>query len=369
MTLPFLRTLAALSALMPLAASAVEPATPAGSIPADLIRTPPAPATPRINGPRVYGARPGHPFFYHLPVTGEHPVTFAAEGLPSGLTLHPQTGNVAGTTAERGAYAVKFVATNARGTDKATVSVVIGDTICLTPPMGYNSWNHFAREVSTDNMRAAADAMVSSGLIDHGWTYVNIDDCWQGERDAQGNIQGNEKFPDLKGLGDYIHAKGLKFGVYSSPGPKTCARFLGSYQHEDQDALSYAKWGVDYVKYDLCSYSNVIHERLRGAHRRATPPGSAICLHGAKHGTRRTGGKPQTHARAGCPAQGIGPGTEQVHRAARCRQAQDRVFGGGKNAVSGVRPSACQGATRHRLQFLSVRCCQFVGMGGEPWRQ
>ena len=244
--------------------SAADPAAPAPAAATDsFIRTPPAPAEPRINGPRVYGERPARPFFYHLPATGERPITFAATGLPAGLTLDPATGNVTGAATEPGRHAVAFTATNARGKATATVEFVIGDTIALTPPMGFNTWNHFARNISDAKIRAAADAMVSSGLSDHGWTYVNIDDCWQGERDAEGNIHGNEKFPDLKALGDYIHSKGLKFGIYSSPGPKTCAGFNASYEHEDQDARSYAAWGVDYVKYDLCSYGAMIAEHTR----------------------------------------------------------------------------------------------------------
>lgn len=251
---------AALLGLLPVAAFAADP-TPTAASPE--IRTPAAPPTPRINGPRVYGARPGHPFFYHLPVTGERPMKFEATGLPAGLTLDPATGNVIGTATERGTHPVGFTATNARGSDKATINVVIGDTICLTPPMGWNSWNHFAQNVSERDVRDSADAMVASGLIDHGWTYVNIDDCWQGERDADGTIHGNAKFPDLKALGDYVHAKGLKYGIYSSPGPKTCAGFNASYGHEDQDARTYADWGVDYVKYDMCSYGNIIRDHLR----------------------------------------------------------------------------------------------------------
>ncbi len=258
-----LRTLAALLGFFPVAALAADPAPADNPAAASMeIRTPPAPAAPRINGPRVYGARPGHPFFYHLPVTGERPVAFAATGLPAGLTLDPATGNITGTVAGAGESNVEFTATNARGTDKAILKFVIGDTICLTPPLGWNSWNHFANRVSETDVRGAADAMVSSGLIEHGWTYVNIDDCWQAGRDAGGNIQGNPKFPDLKGLGDYVHSKGLKYGIYSSPGPKTCAGFTASYQHEDQDARTYADWGVDYVKYDLCSYSNIIREHV-----------------------------------------------------------------------------------------------------------
>ena len=254
------KILASLLGCFPLAVLAQDSTpTPAATV----IRTPPAPATPRINGPRVYGARPGHPFFYHLPVTGEKPLTLSARGMPAGLTLDPTTGNITGMTSERGTHPVEFTATNARGSDHATIDFVIGENICLTPPLGWNSWNHFAGKVSEENVRAAADAMVSSGLIDHGWTYVNIDDCWQGERDAEGNIRGNAKFPDLKALGDYIHGKGLKYGIYSSPGTRTCAGFAGSYQHEDHDARTYAGWGIDYVKYDACSYRGIMRDRIR----------------------------------------------------------------------------------------------------------
>lgn len=120
--------------------------------------------------------------------------------------------------------------------------------------MGWNSWNHFGAEVTEADVRAAADAMVASGMRDAGYVYVNVDDSWEGERDSQGNIHSNSRFPDMKALADYIHAKGLKFGIYSSPGPKTCAGYEGSYGHEQQDANMYAKWGVDFLKYDLCSY-------------------------------------------------------------------------------------------------------------------
>jgi len=131
----------------------------------------------------------------------------------------------------------------------------IAPTLAKTPPMGWNSWNHFARKVTEQDVKNAADALVSSGMRDAGYIYVNIDDTWEGKRDASGMLQANEKFPDMKGLGDYLHARGLKFGIYSSPGPQTCAHFAGSYGHEQQDADLYASWGVDYLKYDLCSYS------------------------------------------------------------------------------------------------------------------
>jgi len=129
--------------------------------------------------------------------------------------------------------------------------------LAATPPMGWNSWNHFACKVSDAVVRASADAIASNGMKAAGYVYVNIDDCWQGQRDSSGMIHGNAKFPDMKALGDYIHSKGLKFGIYSSPGPKTCAGYEGSYKHEEDDAKQYAAWGVDYLKYDWCSAGRV----------------------------------------------------------------------------------------------------------------
>ena len=124
--------------------------------------------------------------------------------------------------------------------------------------MGWNSWNCFACDVNEANVRAAADAMVASGLINHGWTYINIDDCWEAGRDADGNVLSNQKFPDMKALTDYVHSKGLKIGLYSSPGPKTCAGHEGSYKHEELDARRYGEWGFDYLKYDWCSYGEIV---------------------------------------------------------------------------------------------------------------
>ncbi len=124
--------------------------------------------------------------------------------------------------------------------------------LAALPPMGWNSWNHFHEKVDDTSVRAQAEAMVSSGMRDAGYTYINIDDTWEGERDAKGNIQTNSKFPDMKALADFVHSKGLKLGIYSSPGAKTCAKFEGSLGHELQDAQTYAAWGIDYLKYDLC---------------------------------------------------------------------------------------------------------------------
>ena len=137
-------------------------------------------------------------------------------------------------------------------------------TVAATPPMGWNSWNHFAGKVTDKDVRAAADALVSSGMRDAGYVYVNIDDTWEGTRDASGVIRTNEKFPDMKALADYVHSKRLKLGIYSSPGPKTCAGYAGSYGHEEQDAATYAEWGIDYLKYDLCSYRDVMASESHG---------------------------------------------------------------------------------------------------------
>jgi alpha-galactosidase len=127
--------------------------------------------------------------------------------------------------------------------------------------MGWNSWNFFAGKVTDKDIRDTADLLVSTGMRDAGYVYVNIDDTWEGDRDASGAIHSNSKFPDMKALADYVHSKGLKLGIYSSPGAKTCARFEGSLGHEQQDAQTYADWGIDYLKYDLCSYRTVMQEK------------------------------------------------------------------------------------------------------------
>lgn len=132
--------------------------------------------------------------------------------------------------------------------------------LAAKPPMGWNSWNHFAGRVTDADVRSAADELVSTGMRDAGYIYVNVDDTWQGERDAQGVLHTNSRFPDMKALGDYIHSKGLKFGIYSSPGAKTCGGYAGSLGHEAQDAKMYASWGVDFLKYDLCSFQDNMHQ-------------------------------------------------------------------------------------------------------------
>ena len=129
--------------------------------------------------------------------------------------------------------------------------------LARTPPMGWNSWNKFAGKVDDAVVRGVADAIVDTGMRDAGYVYINIDDTWEGRRDSQGNITANRKFPDMKALADYVHSKGLKIGIYSSPGPKTCAGYEGSYGHEDQDARTFEQWGFDYLKYDWCSAGRI----------------------------------------------------------------------------------------------------------------
>ncbi len=234
-----------------------------------VVLTPKPPRTPRINGAKIFGVRPGSPFLFTIPATGDRPMTFAVEDLPAGLKVDPRTGQITGKLDRRGEYLVTFKASNALGAATRKFKIVCGDTLALTPHMGWNSWYVWEGRVTDAIMRAAADAMVSSGMINHGYQYVNIDDCWSVKpgatdptlvgpaRDAQGRINANPRFPDMKGLTDYIHARGLKAGIYTSPGPKTCAGHVAAWQHEALDAQRYAEWGYDFLKHDWCSYGGI----------------------------------------------------------------------------------------------------------------
>ena len=160
-----------------------------------------------------------------------------------------------------GVFALSSLATGAQTAPGATKNLVqkpAPPQVAPTPPMGWNSWNFFAGRVTDKDIRAAADQLVASGMKDAGYVYVNIDDTWEGERDAGGVLHSNAKFPDMKALAGYVHSKGLKLGIYSSPGPQTCAGFEASLGHETQDADLYASWGVDYLKYDLCSFTPAV---------------------------------------------------------------------------------------------------------------
>ncbi|MDI1256191.1 MAG: NPCBM/NEW2 domain-containing protein [Flavobacterium sp.] len=234
------------------------------------ILTPKAPLTPRINGANVFGVRPGSPFQFVVAATGERPMKFSVKGLPKGLKIEPNTGLITGIVSKAGTYNIVINAENTKGKANKNMRIICGDKIALTPPMGWNSWNCFADQVSAEKVKRAAKAMVESGLINHGWNYINIDDFWQNNRDSKdesirgdfrdetGNIIPNSRFGNMKALADHIHGLGLKIGIYSSPGPWTCGGCAGSYGYEKQDAITYANWGFDYLKYDWCSYGNVI---------------------------------------------------------------------------------------------------------------
>lgn len=239
------------------------------------ILTPAAPAAPRINGPSVFGVRPGSPFLYTVPATGVRPMEFGAEGLPAGLAIDPGTGRITGAVAQAGEYGVVLTARNGVGSASKKFRIVVGQEIALTPPMGWNSWNSWGENVDGEKVLKSAEILVSTGLINHGWTYVNIDDTWQGKRTGKDHaLQSNEKFPDMKGFCDRIHAMGLKAGIYSTPWMTSYANFpggsgdnpagewtrerlggakgkkLGPYRFAKADARQYAEWGFDYLKYD-----------------------------------------------------------------------------------------------------------------------
>src|SRR5438105_1379829 len=215
---------------------------------------------PMINYPRITGATPGRPFLFKIPASGDGPLTFSARNLPAGLTLDAATGVITGSLKQAARTDVQVSVKNGKGqTSNAVITIVGGEhSLALTPPLGWNSWNVWGGIVKADHVRAAADGMVRTGLTGQGYTYINIDDAWEGPRTPEGEITSNEKFPDMKALTDYVHSKGLKIGLYSSPGPRTCQqRFAGSWQHEEQDARTWAKWGFDYIKYDWCSYTDI----------------------------------------------------------------------------------------------------------------
>ncbi|MBI3278895.1 MAG: alpha-galactosidase, partial [Acidobacteria bacterium] len=253
---------------------------PAASSDGSILTPKPGPG-PRINGPPVYGARPGRPFLYRVPCTGRRPLRFSAHGLPPSLRLDAERGIIRGRAPEKpGEYRVVLRASNAHGRTERRFRIVVGGTLALTPPMGWNDWYTHYDRITDGRVREAADSMIASGMADFGYQYVNIDDCWMvkpgsedlllgGEaRDASGAIRPNRRFPDMKALTDYIHGQGLKAGIYTSPGPLTCAKFAGSHGHEEIDARRFAEWGFDFLKYDWCSYGKLaggttVEDRMR----------------------------------------------------------------------------------------------------------
>ncbi|MES2416671.1 MAG: putative Ig domain-containing protein [Bacteroidota bacterium] len=267
-----------------------------------VILTPKPLLSPKINGPSIFGARPGHPILYKVPVTGQQPLKITISGLPEGCKFNEKTGIITGALQNAGTYKLIINASNIYGKDLKTFILKIGSEISLTPPMGWNSWNCFASDVTAKDIQAAAESMVSSGLANYGWSYINIDDCWMNRpaeddpifkindiitekfvskenlrkrlsrirfnesklvgnvRDKNGNILSNIDFPDMKGLTNKIHDLGLKTGIYISPGHVTCQNYIGSLYHEEQDAKQFAEWGFDYLKYDWCGYSQIVFD-------------------------------------------------------------------------------------------------------------
>ncbi len=246
------------------------------------ILTPAPPSSPRINGPSIFGVRPGSPFLYRIPATGRRPMEFSISKLPAGLQVDAGSGGITGALPRAGEYKVVLRAKNALGQSEKKFRIVVGDTISLTPAMGWNSWNCWGSHVTAEKVLQSARGMAASGLIDHGWTYINIDDACQGVRGGPFNaIQGNTNFADMKNLCSQIHSLGLKAGIYSTPWTTSYANHIGGsaenpegawsrptvekkgrvnknilpwaigrHSFATNDARQWAAWGIDYLKYD-----------------------------------------------------------------------------------------------------------------------
>jgi len=222
-------------------------------------------SNPELHNALLFGCSPKVPFEYRIPCSGAGVLHFSAKNLPNGLFLNPKTGIITGVIHNKIIQESELFVQSKFGTDHRIMTINSHGLLCLTPPMGWNSWNVWAGAVDGQKMRDAATELRKSRLADFGYNFVNIDDTWEGNRDSNGNITTNKKFGDMKSLADSIHSMGLKLGIYSGPGPTTCAGYPASYQHEQQDANTYAKWGIDYLKYDWCSYSEIDpHPDLNG---------------------------------------------------------------------------------------------------------
>ena len=212
------------------------------------------PPEPEFHGPRVVGGTPGKPFLFKVPFTGKGAVALSADSLPESLRMN-EDAIIVGVVPPAGEYRVALRASNVYGKVTRILRIISGEhKLALTPQMGWNSWNAYDVKNDAARTKASAEAMVNSGLAAKGFMYINIDAGWQNGRTASGEINVASQFGNMKDLVDYVHSKGLRFGLYSSPGPETCGGFTGSYGHEVQDANTYARWGVDYLKYDWCSY-------------------------------------------------------------------------------------------------------------------
>jgi alpha-galactosidase len=210
---------------------------------------------PVFHGAQVVGNYPNTDFIFTVPATGARPITFSSPNLPKGLVLEASTGIITGKMGPAGEYKIKIIASNSKGTAEEVIKIIAGDNLCLTPAMGWNSWNVFTKNIDEKMLMEMADAMVSTGMRDVGYQYINIDDNWQADNRASDKkpVPDPKKFPHgMKYVADYVHSKGLKFGIYSCAGNMTCGRRFGGYTYEDIDAKTYAEWGVDLLKYDYC---------------------------------------------------------------------------------------------------------------------
>lgn len=235
------------------------------------ILTPPPPVQPQLNNSLVYGCRSGNDFLYRIPCQGERPIVFTVKGLPKSLRLDKNSGVISGKSPAKGTYQLNVIAKNKHGVNTKSFKIISGEKIALTPIMGWNHWYAYFDKPTDALIRQAADVMISNGLADAGYNYVCIDDCWTNayeknrmpiqdslrlkrRRDSSGSILPNDYFPDMKAMTDYLHQKGFKAGIYSSPSKRTCAGFEGSFGYEEKDAKQWAQWGFDLIKYDRCSY-------------------------------------------------------------------------------------------------------------------
>ena len=210
---------------------------------------------PVFHGAQTVGNYPNTPFLFTVPATGERPIAFSVKDLPQGLTLDANTGIITGKVTTAGEYKLKVTATNAKGKSEEDLKIMIGETLCLTPAMGWNSWNVFTKTLDEKMVMDMADAMVNTGMRDLGYQYIDMDDFWHADtRDSMGRpVPDAKKFPHgMKFLSDYVHSKGLKLGIYSCAGNMTCGRRFGGYTYEEIDAKTYAEWGIDLLKYDYC---------------------------------------------------------------------------------------------------------------------
>lgn len=253
-----------------------------GALNAQEILTPKAGPEPRINGPKVFGVRPNHPILFTIPASGDRPMTFSAMDLPDGAKLDEQTGRISGSVSKPGTYVIKLTAKNAKGKAERDFKLVVGEEISLTPPMGWNHYNIYGTRIFQADVLTQAKAMASTGLINYGWSYLNIDDGWQGRRGGKNNalLPDSTRFPDMQKLVDEVHALGLKIGTYHTPwvesyghraggsstnptgafepvkgerpprNKKVLPYAIGEYHFWDIDAKQIAEWGFDYLKYD-----------------------------------------------------------------------------------------------------------------------